>query len=149
MFGRRDSRSETPGGRERFATIVGERTTIRGDLELADGIRIDGRLEGNARAAAETRVTVVVGAKGFVSGDLAATRVVVAGTVHGSISAEEEIELQASAQVHGDVQCKTLRVQQGARLIGRVAASEQPAAGSKPVLVVDHQEPARAAQRLA
>lgn len=149
MFGRRDSRSDTPSGRERFATILGEHTTIRGDLELADGIRIDGRLQGNASAAADARVTVVVGAKGQVCGDISATRVVVAGMVQGCIHAEEEIELQASAQVHGDVQCKHLRVQQGARLVGRVAASEQAAAGGKPVLVVDHQESPPKMQRQA
>lgn len=146
MFGKRSSQAEVSLGKERFATILGERTTIKGDLELSDGVRIDGCLLGNARAIDGARVTVVVGTTGTVTGDISSGRVVVAGAVQGAIAAEDDVELLASAVVQGDIHCKSLRVMPGARLIGRIHASEPMPVAGKPVLVVDHQDASRLVQ---
>jgi cytoskeletal protein CcmA (bactofilin family) len=112
--------------KERFATIIGQQTTIKGDLELQDSVRIDGRLEGNTLALQDSKVSVVVGPSGYVTGNIIANRVVVAGTVLGSIKANEEVDLQATAVVQGDVYCKSLSVVHGTQLIGHTFASEQP-----------------------
>jgi cytoskeletal protein CcmA (bactofilin family) len=144
MFGKREA--ETPAaksiGKERFATIIGERTAIKGDLDLSDSIRIDGHIEGNTRRRGEGAVTVVVGQSGKVTGDIHASRVVVAGTVLGGVHADEDVELQATALVEGDVQCRSLHVAHGARLTGRILTADAASAASassvsKPVLVVD------------
>ena len=124
-FGSSKKDVDTLLSKERFATIVGQRTTIKGDMELHDSIRIDGRLEGNTLALEDAKISVVVGPSGYVTGNIKANRVVVAGTVLGAIKANEEIDLQASAVVQGDVYCKSLRVVHGAQLIGRTFASEQ------------------------
>jgi cytoskeletal protein CcmA (bactofilin family) len=124
-FGASKQHDESLLSKERFATIVGQRTTIKGDMELHDSIRIDGRLEGNTLALEDSKISVVVGPTGYVTGNITANRVVVAGTVLGAIKANEEIDLQATAVVQGDVYCKSLRVLHGAQLIGRTFASEQ------------------------
>lgn len=149
MFGKRTPSAAANLGKERFATIIGEATAIKGDLLLTESIRIDGQLDGHATRSPEGQVTVVVGASGRVTGNITATRVVIAGTVHGSVTADEEVELQASAVLEGDVQCKSLRVEHGARLVCRVATSAQPAAPTRPVLVVDQADPAKAARKTA
>jgi cytoskeletal protein CcmA (bactofilin family) len=124
-FGSSKQTNDAALSKERFATIVGARTTIKGDMELHDSIRIDGRLEGNTQALEDSKISVVVGPSGFVTGNITANRVVVAGTVLGAIKANEEVDLQATAVVQGDVHCKSLRVVHGAQLIGRTFASEQ------------------------
>ena len=151
MFGRSSaSASAVKGlGKERFATLIGERTAIQGDLLLSEGIRIDGQLEGNAHRTSDGHVAVVVGPTGRVKGNIHASRVVVAGTVHGSILAEDDVELHETAVVEGDVQCKTLLVAHGARLAGRILTTEHPTGAPRPVLVTDQGEPTRAAQRVA
>ena len=123
-FGSSKQTNDAALSKERFATIVGQRTTMKGDLELHDSIRIDGRLEGNTVSLEDSKISVVVGPTGYVTGNITANRVVVAGTVLGSIKANEEVDLQATAVVQGDVHCKSLRVMHGAQLIGRTFASE-------------------------
>ena len=147
MFGKKAS-AASGLGKERFATIIGEHTHITGDLLLAEGIRIDGRLDGHvSRQPDAAAAVVVVGATGRVNGNISAGRVVVAGTVQGAIHADSDVELQASAVVEGDVHCQSLRVAHGARLVGRVLTSEPVATTTKPVLVVNQGEPARAVQK--
>jgi cytoskeletal protein CcmA (bactofilin family) len=123
-FGSSKQKKDIALSKERFATLVGQRTTMKGDLELHDSIRIDGRLEGNTLALEDSKISVVVGPSGYVAGNITANRVVVAGTVLGAIKANEEVDLQATAIVQGDVHCKSLRVVHGAQLIGRTFASE-------------------------
>jgi cytoskeletal protein CcmA (bactofilin family) len=149
MFGKKSSPAEASMAKERFATIIGEHTTIKGDIELADGIRIDGLLEGNASRLPEAHLAVVVGQSGTVRGNIDASRVVIAGTVHGAIRAQDDVELQPTAVVQGDVQCKSLRVAHGAQLVGRILTCEQPAASPKPMLVVDQSDSAKLAQKKA
>ena len=147
MFGQRASASGSSLGKERFATLIGEATAIQGDLVLSESIRIDGQLDGHATRSPEAPVTVVVGASGRVTGNITATRVVIAGTVHGTVVADEAVELQATAVLEGEVHCQSLRVEHGARLIGRIASGAQAATPPRPVLVVDQGEPAKAAPR--
>ena len=151
MFSRR-ALSSSPGtgsGKERFATILGEATAIKGDLVLSESIRIDGQLDGHATRSGDAPVTVVVGATGRVTGNISATRVVIAGTVRGTVLATEAVELQATAVLEGDVHCQTLRVDHGARLQCRIAAGAPAAEAPRPVLVVDQGEPAPAVRRSA
>ena len=149
MFGQKSPPADAGMAKERFATIIGERTTIKGDIELADGIRIDGLLEGNASRLPEANLAVVVGQCGTVRGNIDASRGVIAGTVHGAIRAEDDVELQATAVVQGDVQCKSLRVAHGAHLVGRILTSEQPVGNPKPMLVVDQSDSAKLVQKKA
>lgn len=145
MFGLRNTPQGSKLGKERFATLIGEATLIKGDLVLSESVRIDGQLDGHATRSPEAQVAVVVGPTGRVSGNITATRVVVAGTVHGSIVADEEVDLQAGAVVEGDLHCKSLRIEHGARLLCRVVTSAHPAATPRPVLVMDQGEPAKPA----
>ncbi|MEK8028991.1 MAG: hypothetical protein RLY78_4314 [Pseudomonadota bacterium] len=140
MFGtRRTADDPSVATKERFATLIGERTTIKGDLSLAEGVRIDGRLEGNTGREGDAPVTVVIGQNGSVTGNIVATRVVVAGQVLGTIQADEEVELHATAVIQGDVHCKSLRIAHGARVMGRIATADHPAV-SRPTLVVDQRD---------
>lgn len=149
MFGKRAPDSDKATSKERFATLIGEHTGIRGDLMLSDSIRIDGQVEGNIRRRRDQAVTVVVGPTGKVTGDVEASRVVVAGMVQGALHADDDVDLMATAVVEGDVHCKSLRVALGARLTGRILTHEQATTGSKPVLVIGQGETPEAAARRA
>lgn len=125
MFGSKKDSAVEALSKERFETIVGQRTTFKGDLELSDSIRIDGRIEGDTRSQEDAKVAVVVGPTGYITGNITASRVLVAGTVLGAIHAADEVDLQNTAVVQGDIHCKSLKVVHGAQLIGRTYASEQ------------------------
>jgi cytoskeletal protein CcmA (bactofilin family) len=55
---------------------------------------------------------------------------VVGGEVHGSISAEERVEVQAGAAVHGDITTRRIAVAEGARLNGLIRMGESAAPAS-------------------
>jgi cytoskeletal protein CcmA (bactofilin family) len=68
-------------------------------------------------------VTVEPGA--HVTGDIAATGVVVAGSIEGTLVAEERIHLKPGAQVDGDLTAPKIAVEDGALARGKVNAAGQ------------------------
>ncbi len=67
---------------------------------------------------------VIVTKGGQVKGDVKAREVVLNGEVHGSVDAQERLEIQASAVVHGDLHAPRLIVQEGAVTDGDVSMTQ-------------------------
>lgn len=136
MFGQSGKKNPGPLTPEKFDTILGPNTQVQGDIEVSESIRIDGCLNGNITGVDKAPVTVVVGTHGVVHGNVAALRVVVVGKVHGSIEAQEEIELHSGCVVEGDVSCGSVSIAHGAKVMGRLIASQDRLSGviSEPTL---------------
>lgn len=103
---------------------------IRGELEFKNTFRLDGRVEGKVRSAAE----LLVGEAGSVEGEIEVARCVVGGEVRGTIRAAEQVVLHASARVWAEIETPALVMEEGAFLEGKVSmngGTAQPAAGSK------------------
>jgi cytoskeletal protein CcmA (bactofilin family) len=119
MFGNRKSRP-TPFSvdQESFATLIGRQTSIQGEIQIQESIRIDGHLRGHVCGAADQAVAVVISASGHVEGDITARRVVVAGKVSGHIQAIDRVELHAGCLVQGDIRYGSIAIEHGARVLG-------------------------------
>jgi len=102
---------------ERFDTLIGPHSLIKGELRLSSSTRIDGRVEGNITAGADS-VTVVISEGAQVQGDILAHRILVAGKVSGQIHATERVELQAQCMVQGDIKYGSIAIEHGARVMG-------------------------------
>ena len=76
-------------------------------------LQVDGDIEGDVQAA-----EVVVGEKGKVTGMVAGRQVIVRGTVSGVVCGQN-VALQASSQVEGDVHHMSFAIEQGAQFEGR------------------------------
>lgn len=87
---------------------------MKGDLHFEDTFRVDGHLEGTI----ESEGHLVVGEKGSVEGDVRVKRVHVAGTVRGTVTGAEKVEIAASGRVLGDLQTGSLVIEDGAVLEG-------------------------------
>ena len=101
------------------ATLIGPRARFIGEMSGDDDVLLQGRFEGNIRAAR----TVTVAASGELKGDVSAKFVVVGGRVHGQIRAEEKAELLASCSVQGNVSAPKVVIAEGAQLQGNVTMS--------------------------
>jgi cytoskeletal protein CcmA (bactofilin family) len=89
-------------------------------------VRIEGRVVGDV--AAENQILLSQG--GVVEGDLATKEAVLAGEVHGTVSATERVEVQATAAVHGDIVTPRLLIQEGGKLNGGIRMeTPEPASG--------------------
>jgi len=96
--------------------------TVRGDLEFESSFRLDGRVEGVVRSAAE----LLIGESGVVEGEIEVARCVVGGTVRGTIRASGAVQLLSTAKVWADVHAPALVMEEGAFLEGQVAMEKPP-----------------------
>ena len=100
--------------------LIGAGTTIEGNITFAGGLRVDGRVRGDVIAADGKPGTLVLSEQAQIEGEIRVSHVVVNGTVVGPVHAAEYVELQTKANVTGDVYYKTLEIQLGAVVQGRL-----------------------------
>ena len=113
-------------------SLIGAGTHIEGDVFFGGGLRLDGSVRGNVSALPEQPGTLVVGETGRIDGEVAVPRLVVNGTINGTVIESETLELQSSARVSGDVNYKFITVRPGAIIEGRLShrASIEPTRGA-------------------
>ncbi len=97
-------------------TTLGEGVTFRGELSFERLLRIDGSFEGDLLSQGK----VVVGPKGKVAANLNLREAIIEGEVTGNITVQEKLELRGGACVKGDIQAKSLCVDEGVRIVGHV-----------------------------
>jgi len=114
MF-RRESKPQN-----RIDSLIGATTRIEGNVFFSGGLRVDGVVRGNVAALPDQPGTLVVSEHARVDGEVQAAHVVVNGTVNGSVDARETLELQSNSRVKGDIHYKSIEIQQGAVIEGRL-----------------------------
>lgn len=101
-------------------TLVGVTTEIKGDISFAGGLRIDGKIKGNITARADDNSTLVLSENAAVSGDVSVPHMIVNGKIKGNVRSVERLELQAKAEITGDVTYKVLEIAAGAQVVGNL-----------------------------
>jgi cytoskeletal protein CcmA (bactofilin family) len=122
MFGNKSSRPQN-----RIDCLIGAGTTIEGNIVFNGGLRVDGRVRGNVAVAEGKPGTLVLSEHAQIEGEIRVSHVVINGTVVGPVHAMEYVELQANANVTGDVHYKTLETQLGAVVQGRLVHQDDSA----------------------
>ena len=115
MFSKKPSKPQT-----QIDSLIGANTIIGGDLNFSGGLRIDGQVNGNVIATPGKPSTLVLSEHARVNGEVSVTHLVINGTISGSVSASDYLELQSKAKVTGDVHYKILEIQLGAIVDGRL-----------------------------
>jgi cytoskeletal protein CcmA (bactofilin family) len=126
MFGARQAK---PNGR--IDTLIGAGSRLDGDIHFVGGLRIDGAVKGNV--IADDAGTVVLSEHASVEGEIRVAHAVINGKVIGPIYGTETVELQSKADICGDVHYKSLEVQIGAIVQGRLAHEAEPRSADKVV----------------
>jgi len=104
----------------RIDCLIGAGTTVEGNVMFSGGLRVDGKVRGNVIAAEGKPGTLVLSEQAQIEGEIHVSHVVINGTVIGPVYAIEYVELQPKANVTGDVHYKTLEMQLGAVVQGRL-----------------------------
>ena len=115
MFGSGHSKPQN-----RIDSLIGAGTKIVGDVHFTGGLRVDGEIEGSIIATPGKPSTLVLSEHARVNGEINVTHLVVNGVVTGPVSVAEYLELQSKSKVTGDVNYKTLEIQLGAVVEGRL-----------------------------
>jgi cytoskeletal protein CcmA (bactofilin family) len=113
---------------KRLDSLIGAGTTVRGDVVFTGGLRVDGTVVGNVSTVEHQPGTLVISEHARVEGEVRVSHVVVNGTVDGPVWANDYLELEAKARVHGNVQYRSLEMHVGAIVEGELAHVEQETA---------------------
>ena len=136
MFGGNGNKGATKP-QSRIDCLIGAGTSIVGNVTFTGGLRVDGHVRGNIVAEEGKPGTLVVSEQAKVEGEIRVPHIVINGTVTGPVQSTEYVELQAKANVTGDVHYNTLEMQLGAvvqgRLVHEAAAKSDKVVQLKPL----------------
>ncbi len=104
IFGKSDGKSNATSS---SATIISEGTFVRGGIDTAGSIFIDGKFEG-AIASADS---LTIGKTGEVVGNVSATTLTVSGLLDGIINADN-VNILESGRILGKMQYQNLSIEQ-------------------------------------
>ncbi len=104
----------------RIDTLIGPASRVRGDLEFAGGLHLDGSVAGNVRADPGATSNLSVSETGSIDGNVEASNVMLNGSVRGDIVARERVVLGATARVQGNVYYGVIEMTLGAQIMGKL-----------------------------
>lgn len=105
---------------------------VKGEVTGAEDLTIDGQLEGRIDLPDHA---LTVGPNATILADVTAKVVTIFGSVTGSITASEKIDIRKGGSVEGSVTCARIAVQDGAILSGKfeTQASRSSRARTAPI----------------
>jgi cytoskeletal protein CcmA (bactofilin family) len=94
---------------DKGTSFLGKGTRLEGRLRFQGSMRIDGYFKGEVSAQGN----LIVGENALIEGDLKVSYTSVSGEVHGSISAEQRVDLRAPGKVFGSIQSPAVVMEEG------------------------------------
>jgi cytoskeletal protein CcmA (bactofilin family) len=119
-------------------TIIRAQTLVQGNLTGEDPVEVEGQLIG--QVALQNTLTVHPG--GLARGQLHVTQAFIFGRVEGTLTATERVYLGPSAVVIADVEAPLVRVDDGAKLHGKLLMELDAPAPAVAPLVLPSSKPA-------
>ncbi len=96
--------------------VLAQGIEIIGTIKFSNPMIIDGKVEGEI---VSEKGTVTIGENARIKGDVRAGEVKMFGKVEGSIHSER-CELKANSELKGDITTKSLKMEEGALLDGKM-----------------------------
>ncbi|MCG8340449.1 MAG: polymer-forming cytoskeletal protein [Cytophagales bacterium] len=97
------------------SNIIGQGTTVEGNLKTIGNIRVEGKAIGGIT----TKAKVVLGNSAKVKGNIVAQNAAVGGEVEGTLEVSELLTLKSTAVVKGDIITNKLVFEEGAQFNGK------------------------------
>jgi cytoskeletal protein CcmA (bactofilin family) len=110
----------------RLSSLIDRGVEIVGDVVISDGVRIDGRVQGDVRSKADARGLLVLSEHGSIEGSVRVHDAVINGSIIGDLEVEHFVELQPGARVVGNLRYRQLRMECGATVDGRLERLPEP-----------------------
>jgi cytoskeletal protein CcmA (bactofilin family) len=97
-------------------TFISPNVTVEGTITGSEPVHIEGSINGTIDLGGQLRI----GTKARITAKVHAKNITVEGRVDGDISADERVELVASATVDGNIRAPKIVVAEGAKFRGSV-----------------------------
>ena len=109
--------------RAKNVSVIGPTLEFKGELQADEDLVIEGQVEGTI---AHHKKRLTIGKQGRVRADIDANSVIVEGQLVGDIHGVEVVSLASGADVTGNIFCRRIVIEDGARFNGRIDMGDQP-----------------------
>ena len=108
-------------GNQEYPTILGPDANFKGEMSFEKGLRLMGRFEGKMNTPGRLHIAK----EARMQADVDCGALIVEGDVKGNLSANDRIELKATARYEGDLRASKLTVDEGAVFNGHVTVGPE------------------------
>ena len=110
---------------------------IKGTIKFDKVMKIEGKFEGELES---NEGELIIGKTGVIKANVKVKNAAIEGRVDGNIFASEKVELKQKAQLIGDLQAKTLVIEEGVVFVGQCNVNPN---GTKPAKQTFGEVPAK------
>jgi len=103
-------------------TIIGPSVKVEGNFRGEGNVVVDGIVQGSLK----TNHDLKVGPKAKIKAEVGANNLFLAGEIKGNIKIKEKTQLTSTAKIFGNLETKTLSVEEGAILNGKCIMISEP-----------------------
>jgi cytoskeletal protein CcmA (bactofilin family) len=120
-------RSQPSSAKDR--ALIGSSIKIEGSLSGGEDLFVEGRVKGKIDL---NQHSVTIGTNGRIKADIHGRSIVVMGEVEGNLYGSEQIILQKSSKVRGDLFAPRVSLEDGSDFKGSIDMTSKPAVEAKP-----------------
>ncbi len=121
-------RKSEAAGEPSIDTLVGENTTITGDVRFQGGLHVDGHIDGSVATVDGQDGQLTLSERGSIKGEVKVPIAVINGRVDGDIVAGKRLELNSQARVSGNIRYRSIQMQFGSEVNGQLMCDNETAA---------------------
>lgn len=101
---------------ESLNSVIGPGSIFEGKFYISGSLKIDGKFQGEIKTEDE----LIIGETGKVKTNIKAKSVLIAGTMIGNIQAKEEVRIEKSGKLLGDIESPVLHLTPGVIIKGQM-----------------------------
>ncbi len=102
---------------ENFEVIIGEHSSVKGDIETEGSVCINGKVYGNIN----TNGLVIISESALIEGDIISDSADIYGRCVGNVETKGPLTLYSDASVKGDVACGSITTTPGSEFDGKLS----------------------------
>lgn len=118
MFGTKNKSKKTMAksndAEHTSVNLIGNGTTIKGEVKSNGDIRIDGTLVGQVYSKGK----IIVGNTGVIEGEIYCQNADFSGKINAKVEVSELLSLKATSRLNGEIVTSKLAIEPGARFTG-------------------------------
>jgi len=125
----KSSAQKMPSSSTREQALIGPSIKIEGNLSGGEDLFVEGQIDGKIELNDHN---VTIGTKGRIKADIHGRSITVMGEVKGNLYGAEQIILQKSSKVRGNLFAVRVSLEDGADFKGSIDMTSKPASETKP-----------------